>query len=51
MLPDGRAVPGLALVKGRHPRPGARYERAAGGAGDSLVTDPGDATGAAGRTR
>ncbi|WP_406252477.1 hypothetical protein OH786_12735 [Streptomyces atratus] len=26
VLPDGRAVPGLALVKGRHLRPGARYE-------------------------
>ncbi|SCF96381.1 hypothetical protein [Streptomyces sp. Ncost-T10-10d] len=26
MLPDGRTTPGLSLVKGRHLRPGARYE-------------------------
>ncbi|MFG3239060.1 hypothetical protein [Streptomyces sp. NPDC048157] len=26
VLPDGRAVPGLTLVRGHHLRPGARYE-------------------------
>ncbi|MFD7619930.1 hypothetical protein [Streptomyces sp. NPDC059802] len=87
MLPDGRAVPGLTPVKGRHLRPGAAFALLPAGVplrrgfrpsveeaarrwnetlgrilakdldepraepADSLVTDPGEATGAADGTR
>ncbi|MGW2085562.1 hypothetical protein [Streptomyces sp. NPDC001880] len=38
VLPDGRAVPGLALVKGRHLRPGARYEASGPGTAELEAT-------------
>ncbi|MER5613676.1 hypothetical protein [Streptomyces sp. NPDC002215] len=38
LLPDGRKVPGLALVKGSHLRPGARYESSGSGTGERETT-------------
>ncbi|MDU0304559.1 hypothetical protein [Streptomyces sp. PAL114] len=44
LLPDGREVPDLRLVEGRHLRPGAVYESVAKDAGDTDDTERTDRT-------